>query len=238
MSYQKIISAGNSRHIYIKFCLVKFFVSDHFGKSTVKDVELVRFYRRKRWIWARNIKIRIFGGKTKIEFLGYYASILKFLGHLDGGKACKIQNCWIFWQGNWNLNFGVFETVPAVKRDTVLLPSARVLAHRPMGSLYLVFRHSASLDHPKPWPSDKVLKLTPSGKSWSFSVLRWTAPTSLALCPLPLPVSQSFLPETTSMPSHRARTCARGVRRTWSRPAIIHFSFPSVKKSPTYRLLP
>ena len=37
-------------------------------------------------------EFEILAGKMKCEFHGYYASILVFLGRLDGGDASKIQN--------------------------------------------------------------------------------------------------------------------------------------------------
>ena len=43
MRSQKILLARKSGHIYEQFCLVTFFVSGYYGKSTVEDVELVRF---------------------------------------------------------------------------------------------------------------------------------------------------------------------------------------------------
>ena len=43
MIYQKILLARKSGHIYEQFCLVTFFVSGYYGKSTVEDVELGRF---------------------------------------------------------------------------------------------------------------------------------------------------------------------------------------------------
>ena len=43
MTSQKILLAHKSGHIYEQFCLVTFFVSGYYGKSTVEDVELVRF---------------------------------------------------------------------------------------------------------------------------------------------------------------------------------------------------
>ena len=90
MRYQKILLARKSGHIYEQFCLVTFFVSGYYGKSTVEDVELVWFYRLNRRIWVWKSQIQIFGGKMKFDFLGYFASFLTFLEHLNGGEACKI----------------------------------------------------------------------------------------------------------------------------------------------------
>ena len=41
----------------------------------------------------------------KFDFLGYFASFLTFLEHLDGGEACKIQNKLKFgWKNEiWNI---------------------------------------------------------------------------------------------------------------------------------------
>ena len=105
MRYQKILLAHKSRHIYEQFCLVTFFVSGYYGKSTVEDVELVWFYRLNRRIWVWKSQIQIFGGKMKFDFLGYFASILTYLEHLDGGEACKIQNKLKFgWKNEiWNI---------------------------------------------------------------------------------------------------------------------------------------
>ena len=105
MRSQKILLARKSGHIYEQFCLVTFLVSGYYEKSTVEDVELVWFYRLNRRIWVWKSQIQIFGGKIKFDFLGYFASFLTFLEHLDGGEACKIQNKLKFgWKNEiWNI---------------------------------------------------------------------------------------------------------------------------------------
>ena len=119
MRYQKILLARKSGHIYEQFCLVTFFVSGYYGKSTVEDVELVWFYRLNRRIWVWKSQIQIFGGKIKFDFLGYFASFLTFLEHLNGGEACKIPKK-IFWGvnthfeelGNFDQKCQIFPNIP------------------------------------------------------------------------------------------------------------------------------
>ena len=64
LSYQKILLAGNSGHIYGQLLLVTFFVSDYFEKSTMEDGELACFTVETGEFGCEKLQYKI-----KFEFL-------------------------------------------------------------------------------------------------------------------------------------------------------------------------
>ena len=130
-------------------------------------------------------QIQIFGGKMKFDFLGYFASFLTFLEHLDGGEACKIQNKLKFgWKNEiWNIQayLGFLAKIPKFFKVRIYHPKYIFLYFTRLPTIRMLQKCQKWCKIPKEikfhFPA-KNLNLTFSHPNLPITTINWTYSTS------------------------------------------------------------